>query len=55
MRERKFELKPRRDKALPPEKLYVILRGIYPKEAADDAYRQATGLEPPEADPKREL
>ena len=42
----------RRNNALPPEKLYVILRNIYPKEIADETYTKLTGLEPPKGEPK---
>lgn len=43
-----FSMK-RRDgrKKIQPEKLYVILRGIYPKEIADEKYTELTGLAPP--------
>jgi hypothetical protein len=46
-RDRRFDFKRRESKDLPPEKLYVILRGIYPKEIADEKYREFTKLEPP--------
>ena len=36
-----------RKKNLPPDKLYKILCGIYPKDAADKIYKDLTGLEPP--------
>lgn len=41
----------RKQKSLPPQKLYVILRNIYPKEIADEKYTELTGLEPPEGEP----
>ena len=44
---RDFELKRREEKNLPPEKLYVILRGIFPKDIADEKYTELTGLVPP--------
>lgn len=53
MRERKSDLRPRRENTLPPQKLYVILRNIYPKDVADEMYKDATGLEPPEGEPER--
>lgn len=41
----------RKQKSLPPQKLYVILRNIYPKGIADEKYTELTGLEPPEGEP----
>ena len=32
---------------LTPDKLYKILRDIYPKEIADEKYSSLTGLDPP--------
>jgi len=51
---RNFSLKRREEKDLPPEKLYVILRNIYPKNMADEKYTMLTGLEPPKGEPKRD-
>lgn len=44
---RDFRMKRREVRKLPPERLYVILRGIYPKEIADEKYTELTGLTPP--------
>ena len=41
-------LKPRESGNLPPEKLLEILRGIYPKETADELFAELTGLKPEE-------
>lgn len=49
---RDLRLKPRKDASLPPQKLYVILRGIYPKDVADEKYTELTGLKPPDGEPK---
>ena len=38
----------REKRKLPPEKLYEILRGIYPKDIADERYKKLTGSKPPE-------
>ena len=38
----------RKQKNLPPEKLYDILRKIYPKDIAEKLYTELTGLEQPE-------
>lgn len=39
---------PKREKRkLPPEKLYEILRGIYPKDVADELFTKLTGSKPP--------
>lgn len=51
---RDFGLRPRKETALPPERLYVILRNIYPKEIADETYTHLTDLEPPKGEPKEE-
>lgn len=32
---------------LPPKKLYEILRGIYPKDIADELFTKLTGYKPP--------
>ena len=45
-------LRPRKKADLPPEKLYVILRQIYPKDIADEKYTELTGLKPPQLDQK---
>jgi len=42
-----FSMKRREERKIPPEKLYVILRGIYPKEIADEKYTELIGLTPP--------
>ena len=42
-----FSMKRREERKIPPEKLYVILRGIYPKKIADEKYTELTGLTPP--------
>lgn len=49
---RDFSLKRRKEATLPPQKLYAILRRIYTKEQADQKYKELTGLEPPEGEPK---
>ena len=41
-------LKPRGCGNLPPEKLLEILRGIYPKETADELFLKLMGLKPEE-------
>jgi len=41
---RDIELKPRECGNLPPEKLLEILRGIYPKETADELFVDLMGL-----------
>lgn len=46
---REFKKKGRETKHLPPEKLYAILCGIYPKEIADEKYVELMGLKPPES------
>jgi len=51
---RSFSLKRREEKDLPPEKLYVILRNIFPKDMADEKYTMLTGLEPPKGEPQNE-
>ena len=43
----KPSLKPRNYSKFPPEKLYSILSGIYPKQMADETYFDLTGLAPP--------
>ena len=40
---REFKKKGRETKRLPPEKLYTILCGIYPKEIADEKYAELMG------------
>lgn len=47
---REFKKKGRETKRLPPEKLYTILCGIYPKEIADEKYTELMGLKPPESE-----
>lgn len=42
-----FNMKRREDKNIPPEKLYMILQAIYPKDVSDELYKELTGLEPP--------
>ena len=42
-----FNLKRREERKLPPEKLYTILRGIFPKEIADEKFTELIGLNPP--------
>lgn len=42
---RDIKLKPRKTGNLPPEKLLEILRGIYPKETADELFTDLMGLE----------
>ena len=49
---RNVGLRPRKEADLPPQKLYVILRKIYPKDIADEKYTELTGLEPPQGEPK---
>ena len=41
-----FQLE-RKPTNLPSEKLYEILRKIYPKDIAEKLYTELTGLEPP--------
>ena len=49
MHNMKRDFTPRRkNRKLPPEKLYEILRGIYPKDIADERYKKLTGSKPPE-------
>ena len=40
----------RQSKNLPPEKLYDILRRIFPKRITDEKYTELTGFEPPESE-----
>lgn len=40
----------RESKDLPPEKLYSVLSGIYPKQMADEMYFDLTGLAPPKSE-----
>ena len=47
-------LKRRREQKLPPEKLYAILRRMYPKNMADKEYTELTGLEPPNVEHREE-
>lgn len=42
---RDIKLKPRETGNLPPEKLLEILRGIYPKETADELFADLMGSE----------
>ena len=42
-----FNLKERETANIPPEKLYKILRGIFPKEVADEKYEHLNGLKSP--------
>ena len=37
--------------SFPPDKLYVILRNILPKESADETYTHLTNLEPSKDEP----
>lgn len=48
---RDARMKRREEANLPPEKLYVILRGMFPKSIADEKYTDLTGLEPPKEEP----
>lgn len=43
-------LKRRESKELPTEKLYGILRKLYPKSMADEKYTELIGLEPPKSE-----
>lgn len=40
-------LKKRGSKNLPPEKLYDLLLGLYPKELADEKFEHLMGYPPP--------
>jgi len=53
MKKGTFDLKRRELRKFPPEKLYVILRGICPKSDADEKYTELTGLAPPKGEPLR--
>ena len=41
---RNIKLKPRETGNLPPEKLLEILKGIYPKEKAEELFTNLMGL-----------
>lgn len=47
LKHRKPSIWQRDSEYLPPEKLYSILSGIYPKQMADETYCDLTGLAPP--------